>query len=323
MGSCHANLLQAAPKSKKLGLAYRTQNLVKPQLAFDVKPNNDDNSPWKPILTTKPHAIIPLEKALSTIIDNTDQAQYDYTKFMPLLTLPPTTSNPEGLSKSQKVHYSKRLSRLRKMGSMETLLKLDNTDNYIRYRHPYETEILNLEYPKAIYEHAEPIPYLPVDTTSATFIDTEEGVMEMLKELRDATEIAIDLEHHDTRSYVGLVSLMQISTRHKDWIVDTLRPWRQNLQVLNEVFADPKIIKVFHGAYMDIVWLQRDLGLYVVGLFDTHWASRSLGYAGGSLAFLLKKFINFDADKKYQMADWRIRYAQNDGGIVEMNTADF
>lgn len=58
---------------------------------------------------------------------------------------------------------------------------------------------------------------------------------------------------------------------------------------------------------MDVVWLQRDLGLYVVGLFDTHWACRTLGYAGGSLAFLLKKFINFDADKKYQMADWRIR----------------
>ncbi|CZR57472.1 related to nucleolar 100K polymyositis-scleroderma protein [Phialocephala subalpina] len=241
---------QTAPKSKKLGLAYRTQNLVKPQLAFNVKPNNDDVSPWKPILTTKPHAIILLENALGTIVDDTNQAQY---------------------------------------------------------RHPYETEILNLEYPKAVYQQAEPIPYLPVDTTSATFVNTEEGVMEMLKELRDATEIAIDLEHHDTRSYVGLVSLMQISTRHKDWIVDTLRPWRQNLQVLNDVFADPKIIKVFHGAYMDIVWLQRDLGLYIVGMFDTHWASRSLGYAGGSLAFLLKKFINFDADKKYQLADWRIR----------------
>lgn len=65
--------------------------------------------------------------------------------------------------------------------------------------------------------------------------------------------------------------------------------------------------QVFHGAYMDIVWLQRDLGLYVVGLFDTHYASRSLGYPGGSLAYLLKRFIDFDADKKYQMADWRIR----------------
>ena len=58
---------------------------------------------------------------------------------------------------------------------------------------------------------------------------------------------------------------------------------------------------------MDIVWLQRDFGLYVVGLFDTHEASRVLGYPGGSLAFLLQKFVNFTAQKQYQMADWRIR----------------
>lgn len=118
------------------------------------------------------------------------------------------------------------------------------TDRPFRYRHPYEDEILQLQYPQAIYEQAEPILYLPADTTSATFVDTYEGVLEMLAELRGAKEIAVDLEHHDTRSYVGLVSLMQISTREKDWIVDTLKPWRQDLQVLNEVFADPAIIKV-------------------------------------------------------------------------------
>ncbi len=86
-----------------------------------------------------------------------------------------------------------------------------------------------------------------------------------------------------------------------------MKPWRRKLERLNEVFADPAIIKVLHGAYMDIVWLQRDLGLYVVGLFDTHYAARALGYAGGSLAFLLKKFVNVDAKKEYQMSDWRIR----------------
>lgn len=58
---------------------------------------------------------------------------------------------------------------------------------------------------------------------------------------------------------------------------------------------------------MDIIWLQRDLGLYVVGLFDTFHACDVLEYQGKSLAFLLKKFVNFDADKKYQMADWRLR----------------
>lgn len=58
---------------------------------------------------------------------------------------------------------------------------------------------------------------------------------------------------------------------------------------------------------MDIIWLQRDLNLYVVGLFDTYEAARSLGFTGHSLAFLLKKYIDFDADKSYQLADWRVR----------------
>lgn len=83
-----------------------------------------------------------------------------------------------------------------------------------------------------------------METTSATFVNTFEGVLDMLVELKKAKEIAIDTEHHDFRTYSGLLSLMQISTRDKDWIVDTLQPWRHKLEVLNEVFADPKIIKV-------------------------------------------------------------------------------
>lgn len=69
----------------------------------------------------------------------------------------------------------------------------------------------------------------------------------MLKELKQAKEIAVDLEHHEAHSFIGLVSLMQISTRNQDWVVDTLKPWRVGLQVLNEVFADPSIVKVRRG----------------------------------------------------------------------------
>jgi exosome complex exonuclease RRP6 len=138
-------------------------------------------------------------------------------------------------------------------------------------------------------------------------VDTFEGVLEMLEQLKQVKEIAVDLEHHDFRTYTGLVSLMQISTRDQDWIVDTLKPWRHKLQVLNQVLADPSIIKVFHGAHMDMIWLQRDLGLYVNGVFDTYFACVLLGYQGRSLAFLLSKFVNFDADKQYQLADWRLR----------------
>ncbi|CAP64644.1 uncharacterized protein PODANS_5_9190 [Podospora anserina S mat+] len=148
-----------------------------------------------------------------------------------------------------------------------------------------------MKYPSHVFESREPIKYLDVESTKPIWVDT----------------LRLIWTHHDFRTYTGLLSLMQISTREKDWIVDTLVPWRHRLEVLNEVFADPGIVKVFHGAFMDVVWLQRDLGVYVVGLFDTHHASTVLGYGGGSLAFLLKKFVGFEADKRWQLADWRIR----------------
>jgi exosome complex exonuclease RRP6 len=178
---------------------------------------------------------------------------------------------------------------------------------FCRYPHPYQTEIETYEYPSSVYEYSEPQQYPPFETTTATLVDTPEALATMLSELKTAKEIAIDLEHHDNRSYIGMVSLMQISTREKDWIVDTLKPWRRKLECLNEVFADPSILKVLHGAFMDIIWLQRDLGLYIVGLFDTYHAARALGYPGASLAYLLERHVQFTAQKQYQLADWRVR----------------
>ncbi|PHH90847.1 hypothetical protein CDD83_2513 [Cordyceps sp. RAO-2017] len=189
----------------------------------------------------------------------------------------------------------------------QSLVTFTGETGALQYKHPYEAEITSIEYPKRLFKVAEPIPPQPGESTSAIWVDSYQGVLDMLKDLKRAKEIAVDLEHHDFRTYNGLVCLMQVSTREKDWIVDTLQPWRHKLEVLNEAFADPSIVKVFHGAYMDMVWLQRDLGLYVNGLFDSYFACRALSYPGKSLAFLLSKFVNFNADKQYQLADWRIR----------------
>ncbi|KAM0452123.1 hypothetical protein ACHAPV_009640 [Trichoderma viride] len=239
-----------AKQPKSTGKVIRNANVKKPQLGFEIQPNNFFDGPWKPILTEKPHATVPLDESLVTFVRN---------------------------------------------------------DGTTQYRHPYEREISSMQYPDRLFQVQDPISPQPDETTSATWVDTYEGVLAMLEELKEAKEIAVDLEHHDFRTYIGLVSLLQISTREKDWVVDTLKPWRHKLQVLNEVFADPTIVKVFHGAYMDMVWLQRDLGLYVNGLFDTFFASDALHYSSRSLAFLLSKFVNFNADKRYQLADWRIR----------------
>lgn len=194
---------------------------------------------------------------------------------------------------------------LRPLSDSNKLIQADE-DIPEHYPQPYEYEIEHQEYNENILKIAEPIPSRPWDESEPVWVDNEESLKSMLHELKKCTEIAVDLEHHDYRSYYGIVCLMQISTREIDFLVDTLA-LRDDLMVLNEVFADPLIVKVFHGAFMDIIWLQRDLGLYVVGLFDTYHASRALGFPRHSLAYLLETFASFKTSKKYQLADWRVR----------------
>ncbi len=42
-------------------------------------------------------------------------------------------------------------------------------------------------------------------------------------------------------------------------------------------------------------------------MFDTGQAARVLEYPSAGLAHLLQHFVGFSADKRYQLADWRIR----------------
>ncbi|RKP10165.1 ribonuclease H-like domain-containing protein [Thamnocephalis sphaerospora] len=172
--------------------------------------------------------------------------------------------------------------------------------------HPYDYELQHISYPEKLLEIHPETPYTLFEDTDAIWVDTTAALQTMIVELKKATEIAVDLEAHDYRSFQGFTCLMQISTRTQDYLVDTLA-LRSDLHLINDVFTDPKITKVFHGADSDIVWLQRDFGVYVVGLFDTYQAARLLSYEKLSLAYLLKRFANFDADKRYQLADWRIR----------------
>lgn len=187
------------------------------------------------------------------------------------------------------------------------------------YLQPYEREIMNSPYPKSVYTKHEPTPSLSWTETKPIWVDTVEKLNKMIEQISNAPEIAIDLEHHDYRSYLGFTCLMQLSDRKSDFIIDTLA-LRDDLQPLNKIFTDPNVVKVLHGSSMDIIWLQRDLGLYIVSLFDTFHASKRLGLKRNGLAYLLETYANFQTSKKYQLADWRVRpispemlsYAQSD-----------
>lgn len=175
------------------------------------------------------------------------------------------------------------------------------------YSHPYELELQHWSPDERMLStRVEPVPPSLVEATPFVMVDSADMLDRVVKDLRDCTHVAVDVEHHAFRSYLGLTSLIQISSRTKDYIVDPIK-LRGQLTPLNEIFTHPMITKVLHGADHDVLWLQRDCGLYLVNLFDTHIAAVVLDFPQRSLAALLQTFCNIQADKRYQRADWRIR----------------
>lgn len=171
---------------------------------------------------------------------------------------------------------------------------------------PYYYEIIHVDYPPHQLSIGAETVYLPIEQTPLRWVGTPEDLHQLLDALGKCDLISVDLEHHSYRSYLGFTCLIQISSREEDYIIDALA-LRSELQALNKIFTDPKILKVFHGAEMDIKWLQKDFGIYVVNMFDTGQASRVLGLLHSSLAYLLKRYCNVITTKHYQLADWRIR----------------
>ncbi|ESQ33213.1 hypothetical protein EUTSA_v10003636mg [Eutrema salsugineum] len=181
---------------------------------------------------------------------------------------------------------------------------LERSEDGQRFMHPLE----KLSVIDFIDENdTEPVIPLPLEETPFKLVQEVKDLKDVVAKLRTVEEFAVDLEHNQYRSFLGLTCLMQISTRTEDYIVDTFKLRVHIGPYLREIFKDPKKRKVMHGADRDIVWLQRDFGIYVCNLFDTGQASKVLKLERNSLEFLLQQFCGVTANKEYQNADWRIR----------------
>ncbi|KAM9855584.1 exosome complex component 10 isoform 2-T2 [Aulostomus maculatus] len=248
------------------------KNITRPQLKFKEKADNS-NTPFIPKIFIKPNAVKPL----------------------------PSYFTSKQIHKERPEDHDVPAALVDFIHQQRTQEHVDDM-----FAHPYQYELDHLTTPESLLSKPEPQMYKPMADTSCSFVDTLEDLVALNEKLCRLSEFAVDLEHHSYRSFLGLTCLMQISTREHDYIIDTLE-LRSEMYILNEAFTDPSIVKVFHGADSDVEWLQRDFGLYVVNLFDTHQASRALNLARHSLDHLLKHFCNVDSDKRYQLADWRIR----------------
>lgn len=262
-----------------------TQNIPKPQLAFLDEIDNARTHPFRPKIRSKPHALTPLD--ISEVpITGDDEESVGYVG--------PSTKFP----------------------------------------HPYEEEIkafgkrLQHSQPAYIVNSAYVNPVMPLTAAARPFefVDTVAALQAAAEEIENSSELAIDLEHHSHRSFQGITCLIQvcslchclssllscgwcvqISTREKDYIFDAIALRRDLQSAFLSIFTDPEVVKVFHGCDSDILWLQRDFGLYVVNCFDTYHAAKALRYPALSLAHLLKYHCGITLNKKHQLSDWRVR----------------
>lgn len=67
--------------------SWKSKNLSKPQLKFKVKPDNMDESPFRPLLTAKPHAIVPLQDSFQPYTNEDGREQYDLLPYDQLTRL--------------------------------------------------------------------------------------------------------------------------------------------------------------------------------------------------------------------------------------------
>ncbi|KAK9812461.1 hypothetical protein WJX73_001618 [Symbiochloris irregularis] len=173
---------------------------------------------------------------------------------------------------------------------------------------PHAHLLSNLVYPDAQLSHSTPQMPQALDDTPFTLVTTPEELQSMAEHLATCSEIAVDLEHHSLRTFQGITCLLQLSTREQDFVVDVIGDlWDLIGPALAPVFADPKVVKVLHGSERDVQWLQRDFGIFIVNLFDTHQAACALRMPHKGYGHLLQHYCGVETDKRYQLADWRLR----------------
>ena len=156
--------------------------------------------------------------------------------------------------------------------------------------------------------------YEQMEERPLIFIDTLSQLKSLIDHLNSTPIFAIDVEYHSLRSFRGFSCLIQISTSTADAIIDALA-LREHLFLLNVPFGNASKLKIFHGCRQDLLWLQKDFSVFVVGIFDTFIAATavlSLPLPSYSLASLVSTFCSkpggkLEMDKELQLADWRIR----------------
>ncbi len=151
------------------------------------------------------------------------------------------------------------------------------------------------------------------------FVDSEIKFIEILEEISEEKIIGIDTEFDWRNTYYPKLSLLQISTNKKIFLIDCLKI--NSLSKLQYILEDKDIVKVFHAVRSDITVLSCSSGLKVFNCFDVQIAEKFLSKDDlKSYKKIVLKYLGLNIDKSETNSNWmrrpftknQIIYAAND-----------
>jgi ribonuclease D len=140
---------------------------------------------------------------------------------------------------------------------------------------------------------------------AVTWVRTPAELEKLVETLASCSAIALDTESDSLYHHRDKVCLVQLATdRGEAFLVDSLAV---DLRPLGPAMANPKLVKVLHGADYDVTTLKRDFGFSFAALFDTMIAARLLGRSELGLVAVARDELGVTLTKTNQKDDWSRR----------------
>src|SRR5436305_5560372 len=169
--------------------------------------------------------------------------------------------------------------------------------------------------------------------TQYQLVTSSEELRRAVDALSKAQVIGVDTETTDLDPYLSRLRLIQLANADGVFIIDLNRFADTDLKrghalaPLRQLFSSPRPIKIAHNAKFDAKFIKHNLGVDLVGLFDTLLASQLVS-AGDieqrhGLEAIAGRYLNEAVDKSERLSNWefelseaQLQYAARDAAVL-------
>jgi len=169
--------------------------------------------------------------------------------------------------------------------------------------------------------------------TQYELIKTAEDLRRAVDQLSTRQAIGLDTETTDLDPYLARLRLIQLATTDGVFIIDVNHfadgemKNSEALAPLRHLLTSPRPIKIAHNAKFDAKFIKHNLGVDIVGLFDTLLASQLVS-AGDieerhGLEAIAGRYLNEAVDKSERLSNWefelseaQLQYAARDAAVL-------